>query len=147
MFIPLFICFGFFIAVLYIDLVFDISALPYRKSKSELPPEVVTPIVSYYRLITKDPWLLMSFFFVATGCLLAEIKYSLVPSRIGYASMMMLGLIMLLAVARVIPRAQRLASGKETAQKQAFYIHSLFPYHIILLILVLALTLLQFSAT
>ena len=41
--IPLFLAIGFMFAVLYIDLVFDMSALPYR-NKAAIPKEVMDSI-------------------------------------------------------------------------------------------------------
>ena len=73
--IPLFLCLGFMLAVLYMDLVFDISALPYRKTGTNLPKDVLDAIVIYYRYITKDPWLLIFVIFTAATCIGAQIAF------------------------------------------------------------------------
>ncbi len=146
MVIPLFLCIGFFIAVAYMDLVFDISALPYRKSKASLPGEVLDPIVTYYRYITKNPWLLVFCMVTATVCVIVQIRYHQVPAMVGYVSISMIGVILLFASLRVIPTAQRLASRKDPEDRQTRLIHSLFPSHIVILILVLSLALIQFNA-
>ena len=147
MLIPLFLCIGFCIAVLYMDLVFDISALPYRKAKANLPKEVLDPIITYYRYITKNPWLLFFVLLTTAISITAEIVFKLVPDPIGYSSIALIGIVVMLGILRVIPTAQRLASGKDTEEKQTSLVHSMFPYHIVLLILVLSLALLQFSST
>ena len=147
MFIPLFLSIGFFIAVLYMDLVFDVSALPYRKTGSKLPKEILDPIVLYYRYITKNPWLLIFVMLVAATSIIAEVVFMMVPKWIGYSSLVMFATIMLLAVLRVIPCAQRLASGKDVEEKQTRLVHGLFPYHILMLILVLSLALLQYRSS
>jgi len=147
MLIPVFLCIGFCIAVLYIDLVFDISALPYRKTKANLPKAVLDPIITYYRYIAKNPWLLIFVMLTLAISITAEIVFKLVPLWIGYSSIVLIGIVMMLGVLRVIPIAQRLASQKDTEEKQTSLVHSLFPYHIVFLIIVLSLALLQFSAT
>jgi hypothetical protein len=145
MLIPLFLCIGFMLAVLYIDLVFDMSALPYRKNKAALPREVLDSITNYYSHITRNPWLLIFVMTTSATCIVWEIVYDLVPPRIGYSSVVLFGALMLISMLKVIPAAQRLASGKESMERQVRLVHSLFPYHVLLLIAVIALTLLQFS--
>ncbi len=145
MLIPLFMCFGFMLAVIYIDLAFDLSTLPYRRNKAAIPREVLESITRYYRCITRNPWLLIFVFTACAACIVWEIVYELVPRRVGYLSIVMIGAVMLTATAKVIPSAQRLASGKESEEKQSQLAHSLFPYHVAFLILITLLALLQFS--
>ncbi len=147
MFIPLFLCIGFFIAVLYMDLVFDISALPYRNSKSSLPKEILEPIVMYYAYITKNPYLLVFCLLTAAGSIAAQIVFHQVKPAVGYASAVLIGSIMMLGMVKVIPAAQRLASRKDDAEKQSKIVRGLFPSHVVILILTLSLALLQFSAS
>ena len=134
------------IAVLYTDLVFDISALPHRYTKANLPKEVLDPIIFYYRYITKNPSLLIFVLLTAATCIIAEIVYKMVPAWVGYSSAALMATVMSLGMLKVIPAAQRLAARKDTEERQTGLVHSLFPYHILLLILVLSLTYLQFSA-
>lgn len=142
----LFLCLGFCLAIIYIDLVFDVSALPYRKTNTVLPASVLTPITTYYRYVTKNPWLLFFVMSAALTCIVAEILFRLVPPWVGYSSLVIFGMIALLATAKVIPGAQRLASGKETVEKQTKLAHSLVFYHLVFLVLVLSLALLQSGA-
>lgn len=146
MFIPLFLCIGFFIAIAYTDLVFDISALPYRGSKANLPGHILDPIVTYYRYITKNPWLLVFCMLTATICVIAQIWFHQVPKGVGYASISMIGVVLLFTSLQVIPAAQRIASRKDAEEKLTRLVHSLFPSHIIIMILILSLALLQFNA-
>jgi hypothetical protein len=143
MLIPLFLCIGFMLAVLYIDLVYDLSALPYRKTKANLPKDVLDPIVQYYGIITKRPWLLIAMIITTTICIVVEIAYNLVLQWVGYTSLVSFGMLMVTGVLIVIPRAQRLASGKEPEEAQTRLVHSLFPYHIGFLIVVLSLAFLH----
>jgi hypothetical protein len=139
----LFFCLGFCVAILYLDLVFDTSAVPYRNSGVALPAGVLGPITTYYRYVTKNPWLLIYVMTVAITCIVVELVFGLVPSWVGYASLGVFGLIALLAVARVIPGAQRLASSKESVEERSRLAHGLLPHHMLFLVLILALVLLQ----
>ena len=139
----LFFCLGFCVAILYLDLVFDVSAVPYRKTKTALPAEVLTPITTYYRYVTRNPWLLIFVMSVALTCIVTELVLGLAPRWVGIASLVLFGLTALLAVARVIPGATRLASGKDGAEQQTRVAHSMFAYHVVFLALVLALVALQ----
>ena len=139
----LFFCLGFCLAIIYIDLVFDVSALPYRRTNTALPASILTPIATYYRYVTKNPWLLIFVMSVALTCIVAQVLLRLAPPWVGYSSLAIFGLIALLAMAKVIPGAQRLASGKESVEEQTRLAHSLLAYHLVFLVLVLSLAVLQ----
>jgi hypothetical protein len=145
--LALFLCLGFMIAVLYIDLQFDILALPHRRTTGPLSADVLEPIASYYRCITKNPYLLMFVMATTLICLIAEVKYDLVPRWAGYASLFLMALSMSVGTFKVIPTAQRLAAGKESVDEQTRMVHSIFPFHIVLLISILLLAAVQFSTT
>lgn len=147
MLVPLFMCIGFMLAVLYIDLMFDVSAVPYRRTNAPIPGEVVESIASYYRRITQNPYVLMFVMLTATACIVAEIAYDLVPRWVGYSSLVFMAIVVLAGGARVIPMAQRLASGKDAEDKRTRLVHSMLPGHIVLLISILLLALVQFSTT
>lgn len=143
--IPIFTGIGFMIAVLYMDLFFDTMALPYRKAKADLPAEVLETITGYYGRITQNPWLLIFVMMTTMISIIWEIVYDLVPARISYPSMGIMAAAMLLGMTRVIPAATRLAQGNESVSSRTRVAHSLFPSHIILLLLVLSLAVLQFG--
>ena len=145
MLITVFICIGFMLAVLYIDLMFDVTAVPYRRTGTTLPKEVLDPITHYYGRITQNPYVLMFVMLTTTVCLVAEIVYDLTPRWAAYSSLVAMGLAMATGTAKVIPTAQRLASGKDPADKQTSLIHGMFPSHVFLLICILALAGIQFS--
>jgi hypothetical protein len=129
------------------DLVFDLLAFPYRRSGANLPREILDPIILYYRFITKNPWLLIFVMLVAAVSLIAEVLFNIVPTWVGYSSIAMFAAIFLLSSLRIIPTAQRLASGRYAEDKQTRLAHSMFPAHILILILVLALAMLQFKTS
>jgi hypothetical protein len=143
----LFLCIGFMIAVLYMDLVFDISALPHRGAKGPLPPHVLEPIATYYRYITRNPYLLMFVMVTTLTCVIAQILYGVVPRWAGYSSLFLIVLAMAAGTIKVIPTAQRLATGKDSVEQQTRMVRSIFPFHILLLISILLLAVVQFSTT
>jgi hypothetical protein len=147
MLVPLFLCIGFMLAVLYIDLMFDVSAVPYRRTGAPIPAEVVESIASYYRRITQNPYVLMFVMLTATLCIVAQIVYDLVPRWAGYSSLVLMAVAMLAGAGKVIPAAQRLAAGKDAEDTRTRLVHSMFPGHVALLISILLLALVQLSTT
>jgi len=145
MLIALYVCVGFMLAILYIDLMFDVTAMPYRRTGTPLPKAVLDPITSYYGRITQNPYLLMFIMLVTTLCVVSEIVYGLGPAWAAYASLALIGLSAVASVAKVIPAAERLASGRETEGRQAELIHSMLPYHLLLLVNIVALAAIQFG--
>jgi hypothetical protein len=144
---PIFICIGFMIAILYIDLQFDILALPHRRAGGPAPSGVLGQIATYYGVITKNPYLLMFVMMTALLCIIAEIVYALVPRWAGYSSLVFMLLAMLGGIVRVIPTAQRLATDTDTIDERTRMVHSMFPSHIFLLIMILSLAAVQLGAT
>jgi hypothetical protein len=141
--IAVFICIGFMLAVLYIDLMFDVTAVPHRGSNTTLPKEVLDPITLYYGRITQNPYVLMFVMLTTTVCLVMEIVYSLVPRWAGYSSLVFMVLAMGIGSAKVIPAAQRLASGRDPEELRTRLIHSMFPAHVLLLICIILLAAIQ----
>jgi hypothetical protein len=143
----LFLCIGFMIAVLYMDLVFDNSAVPHRRDKEPLPAEILKPIETYYRYITRNPYLLMFVMMTTLVCIVAQIVYEVVPRWAGYSSLFLIALAITTGTIKVIPTAQRLATGKDSVERQTRMVHSMFPSHVLLLISILLLAAVQFSTT
>lgn len=146
MMIALFFCLGFMFAVLYMDMVFDVSALGHRTSGKRLPPEVLEPIAMYYRYITRNPYLLIAILFTALGSIIMEITYALVPPWAGYASLVLILLTMVTGVLRIIPQAQRLAAGGDTLDEQTRLVHGLLPFHAVMMVNVWLLVAVQVIA-
>jgi len=140
---PVFVCIGFMIAILYIDLQFDMLSLPHRRAGGPMPAGVLRQIATYYGVITKNPYLLMFVMVTTLTCIVVEILYDLVPRWVGYSSLILIGLAMGVGIIRVIPMAQRLATDKDAADERTRMAHGMFPSHIFLLIVILLLALLQ----
>src|SRR5262249_48040844 len=122
--IPLFLCIGFMLAVLYIDLMFDVSALPYRRTNAALPKEILDSITFCSRRIVQNPYVLMFVMLVATLSIVAEILYGLAPRWAAYSSLALMAVSMIGGVFKVIPTAQRLASVNDSEEARTRMIHS-----------------------
>jgi hypothetical protein len=147
MLITLFLCLGFMMAVLYIDLMFDVSAAPYRRTGAALPREVLDPITHYYGRITQNPYVLMFVMLTTTVCIGAQILFDLAPRWVGYSSLFLMGLSMAAGTLKVIPTAQRLGAGTEPEDVRTRLVHSMLPFHLMLLTNILLLAAIQFSAS
>lgn len=143
----LFLCIGFMVAILYIDLQFDILALPHRRAGGPLPTSVLAQIATYYGVITKNPYLLMFVMMTTLVCIIAEIMYGLVPRWAGYSSLVLILLAMGGGIVKVIPTAQRLAIDKDTVDERTRMVKGMFPAHMFLLVTILSLAAVQFFWT
>lgn len=144
MLITLFLCLGFMMAVLYIDLMFDVSAAPYRKTNEALPKAVLDPITHYYGRITQNPYVLMFVMLTTTLCIGSEILYNSAPRWASYSSLFLMGLSMITGTLKVIPTAQRLGAGTDPEDVRTRMVHSMLPFHLILMVNIIALTAIQF---
>jgi hypothetical protein len=145
-FITVFVCIGFMLAILYIDLMFDVMAVPHRRSGTTLPKEVLDPITHYYRRVTQNPYVLMFVMLTTTTFLVLQIVYGLTPRWTAYTSLAAMGLAMVAGIVKVIPAAQRLASGKDPAEVQTRLIHGVFTAHVLLFVCILVLAAIQLVA-
>jgi hypothetical protein len=146
MFITVFVCVGFMLAILYIDLMFDVMAVPYRRSGTTLPKDVLDPITHYYSRVTQNPYVLIFVMLTTTIVLVLQIVYGLTPRWAAYSSLAAMGLAMAAGIVRVIPTAKRLASGKDPAEVQTRLVQSVLTAHVLLLICILVLAAIQLVA-
>ncbi len=147
MFITVFVCIGFMLAILYIDLMFDVMSVPHRRSGTALPRDVLEPITHYYRRVTQNPYVLMFVMLTTTVSLVLQIVYGLTPRWAAYASLAVMGLAMVAGIFKVIPTARRLASGQDPAEVQTRLVHGVFTAHVLLLACILVLAAIQLVAS
>ena len=146
MFNTVFVCIGFMLAILYIDLMFDVMAVPHRRSRATLPKDVLDPITSYYGRVTQNPYVLMFVMLATTISVVLQIVYGLTPRWAAYTSLAAIGLAMVVGVVKIIPAARRLASGKDPAEVQTRLVQSVLTAHVLLLICILVLAAIQLVA-
>ncbi len=145
-FITVFVCIGFMLAILYMDLMFDVMSVPYRRSGAALPRDVLEPITHYYRRVTQNPYVLMFVMLTTTTFLVLQVVYGLTPRWAAYTSLVAMGLAMATGILKVIPAARRIASGKDPAEVQARLIHGVFTAHVLLLACIVVLAAIQLAA-
>ena len=136
MFLVIFTCIGFLLAVLWTDLAFDRLALPFRSQKT-LPEDVLAAMAGYYRRVTAEPWVLGLVMVLMLGAVCMEIVWSMVSFWLGIVSLVMALTPIITAGLKVIPIAQRLGQRTDTLEKQSELALSLFPYHLFFIVFIL----------
>ena len=137
-------CGGFLIAVLWMDLMFDVQAL--RQSKGTLPEPVLDSIAAYYRRVTTDasPMGRLVGVVMATGVATAVVQLALGPGRwVGFLSLLLCAPPVVLAQARIFPAAARLGAGQDTPETRTRLARTICHSHLICLAAMVALTALQ----
>lgn len=119
------LCGGFLLAVLWMDLMFDVQVLRYRDATQDLPEDVLGSITAYYRRVTT----LARPMNRAIGGLMLVLLLALVAQIfgdfggreqrwVGVASSPFCGVPILLAGLRVVPNAVRLGSRVDPVGEQ-----------------------------
>lgn len=146
MFITIFVCIGFMLAILYIDLMFDVLTVPYRRGGAALPAEVLDRLAHYYGRVTQNPYVLMFVMLTTAVALVLQVVYDLAPRWAAYSSMAVLVVAMAAGMFKVIPSARRLASGSDSARERTRLAHGVFTAHVLLFVCILALAVIQLVA-
>jgi hypothetical protein len=133
-------CGGFLIAVLWMDLMFDVQVLRHRRAGPELPERVLASIAGYYRRVTTDAWpmnyLIAAVMVGGIAALIAEIATA--PWWRGVTSLLLLGGPVALAAARVVPNAVRLGTRADSAAVQSALARAICREHLLCLAAVVA---------
>ena len=116
-------CAGFLIAVLWMDLMFDVQVLRHRRAAA-VPEDVVESIATYYRRVTTaaQPMgrLIAAVMLALLTVLVAQLVAGDVPRWASVVSLAGAGVAIGLAGARVVPSARRLgARGEPPAARAA----------------------------
>jgi hypothetical protein len=131
------LCGGFLLAVLWMDLMFDVQVLRHRGTQRELPEEVLASIAGYYRRVTTTArpmghavGVMMA---VAVLVLLAQISWGHEPRWVGVASLPLCAAPTLLALLRVYPNAVRLGSRLDSRADQSTLARAICRDHLLCL--------------
>ena len=118
----LILCGGFLLAVLWMDLMFDVQVLPYRDA-SQVPEEVLSSIAAYYRRVTTlaRPMnhAIGAMMLVALAALVGQIARGNAQRWTGLLSLPFCGGPILLAALRVVPNAVRLGTRADPPAEQS----------------------------
>jgi hypothetical protein len=142
---------GFLLAVLWMDLMFDVQALRARHREPELPEPVLASIAAYYRRVTTDASPMGHLVAVAMAITLITLAVQIArgqgPRWLAPASLLLCGAPILLAILRVVPNAVRLGARKDPALRQSALARSICRDHLLCFAGILAFVALQLSAT
>jgi hypothetical protein len=142
-------CGGFLLAVLWMDLMFDVQVLRHRDRRAELPESVLASIAAYYRRVTTTArpmghlvGAVMAITLIASGVRLAFADGSRLRPL---AASVLCGVPILLALLRVYPNAVRLAARADTPLRQSALARSICKDHLICLAAILGFVVLELS--
>jgi hypothetical protein len=140
---------GFLFAVLWFDLMFDVQAL--RSREGEVPEAALASIAGYYRRVTttaRPMDRLIALVMLATlAAIVVEIARGDVPDWVGWISLALAAVPIVLAATRILPRAVRLGAREDTVDRQSALARSIGREHLLCLASIAALLVLQVAAT
>ena len=137
-------CGGFLIAVLWMDLMFDVQTL--RRREAPLPGAVLDSIAAYYRRVTTEasPMGRLVGGVMAVGIATALAQLVAGPARgVSAISLLLLAPPALLAQLRIVPAAVRLGTRQDTPETQTRLAREICRNHLICLAALVAFTGLQ----
>lgn len=137
-------CGGFLIAVLWMDLMFDVQTL--RRRVQPLPAPVLDSIAAYYRRVTTgaSPMGRLVGVVMAAGVATTVVQLVMGPARFASAvSLLLLAPPLLLAQLRIFPAAVRLGAQQDTPETQSRLAREICRDHLICLAAMVTFTGLQ----
>jgi len=142
-------CGGFLLAVLWMDLMFDVQVLGYRRQE-ELPESVLASIAGYYGRVTTAAkpmgHLIAAVMVAAVTILITQRTVSRGSRWLTVASFVLCCGPVLLALFRVVPNAVRLATRSDTTLRQSSLARSICTEHLLCFIGILGFIILQVIA-
>jgi hypothetical protein len=140
---------GFLLAVIWMDLMFDVLALAGRED-GRLPEESLSQIAGYYRRVTTTAspmnMLISAVMTAMVGMLVVELASGEGSRAITTASLGLCGVPIVLALTRVFPNAVRLGTRTDDAGRQSALAHSICIDHILCFAAMLGFLALRLSA-
>ncbi|MCV6976118.1 hypothetical protein [Mycobacterium bourgelatii] len=136
-------CSGFLLAVLWMDLMFDVQALRRRNRAQELPESVLASIAGYYHRATTTSQPMGRLIAVVMLILLGALGFQAFrghePAWVLWTSVVLACLPIGLALTRTVPRAVRLGHRADTAADQSRLARAVGRDHLICACCMLAL--------
>jgi hypothetical protein len=143
-------CGGFLLAVLWMDLMFDVQVMRSQHRDPELPEPVLASIAGYYRRVTTDASPMGHLVAVVMAITLITLVVQMVggqgPRWRVLSSLLLCGVPILLAIGRVVPNAVRLGSRRDPAPRQSELARSICLDHLLCFAGMLGFVALQLSA-
>jgi hypothetical protein len=124
---------GFLLAVLWFDLMFDVQVLGHRER--ELPEQVLGAISAYYRRVTTAARpmnrLIATVMLATLAAIAVEIASGEERTWVAILSLALALPPIVLAGARIVPRAVRLGTRVDPAELQSALARSIFREHVL----------------
>jgi hypothetical protein len=124
---------GFLLAVLWFDLMFDVQVLGHRER--ELPEQVLGAISAYYRRVTTDARpmnrLIATVMLATLAAIAVQIASGEERTWVALLSLAFALPPIVLAGARIVPRAVRLGTRVDPAELQSALARSIFREHVL----------------
>ncbi len=115
-------CSGFLLAVLWMDLIFDVQVFQYRSAGEELPEPILASIAGYYRRATTTSRPMSHLIAVVMLILLAALGFQAArghdPAWLLATSAALAGAPMVLALTHTVPSAVRLGHRADGPAEQ-----------------------------
>jgi hypothetical protein len=127
-------CSGFLLAVLWMDLIFDVQGWKHRKAGAELPEPVLASIANYYHRATTTSRPMGRLIAVVMVILLAALSFQASrghnPGWLLLTSAVLAGAPVLLALTHTVPYAVRLGKRGDNSSQQSRLARSIFRDHL-----------------
>jgi len=140
-------CGGFLLAVLWMDLMFDVQVLRHRRRDTELPEAVLASIAAYYRRVTSDArpltFLVAGVMAVLVLALALELANGEAARWLTALSLVLAGGPIGLALGRTLPNAIRLGARTDPRALQSDLARSICRDHLLCLAGVLGFLVIQ----
>lgn len=140
-------CGGFLLAVLWMDLMFDVQVLAEPTGPAPLPASVLASLVGYYRRVTTDArpltWLVAVVMAITVAGSVVEVARARAKHRAHVLALGLCAMPIGLAVVRVLPHAVRLGTAADPIEVQSELARGIFHDHVACLAAMLAFTGLQ----
>ena len=128
-------CSGFLLAVLWMDLIFDVQVLAHRSAGEQLPEPVLASIANYYHraTTTSRPMsrLIVLVMVILLGALVFQAIHGHDPGWLLLMSAGLAGVPVVLALTHTVPYAVRLGKRTDSAPEQTRLARSICRDHLI----------------
>jgi hypothetical protein len=128
-------CSGFLLAVLWMDLIFDVQVVGHRKSGEHLPEPVLASIAGYYGRATTSSRPMSMLIVGVMVILLATLAFRAAGGHdagwLLIASAVLAGVPILLALIRTVPHAVRLGRRADPPTEQTDLARAIFRDHVL----------------
>ena len=143
-------CGGFLLAVLWMDLIFDVQVLRHRDASEPLPEPVLASISAYYRRATTDsaPMSRLIAGVMAIGVVACGVQLfrGEAPLPLRLSAFAVLSSLTALAALRIVPDAVRLGARRDPAEVQSALARGICRSHLVCFVGIAGFVALQICA-